>query len=208
VRRSGVQSRHSPGMPFRMCVPRSVKVMPDPTITSLTVLDTKTSPGLARFVAQCIILCSAFNLADASCLSPAGLIACKDRDFCDTFPGSWTPLSTCDTLREMKRLGFRFHRMQYSPCRVFVAIPERIDFCILYPCIRQIKVSINRLHGARRLTRATIDTFPRVDVELAVLPSLTLNARHRADAHARLILDVNAWFCNYERHANNPRRVE
>ena len=30
-----------------MCVPRSVKVMPDPAIRSLTVLDTRTSPAWA-----------------------------------------------------------------------------------------------------------------------------------------------------------------
>src|SRR5437016_5557337 len=30
-----------------------------------------------------------------------------------------------------------------------------------------------------------------------------MNASHRADADARLILDVNARFCNHERHSHN-----
>src|SRR5262249_79317 len=30
-----------------------------------------------------------------------------------------------------------------------------------------------------------------------------MNASHRADANARLILDVNARFCNHERHSHN-----
>jgi hypothetical protein len=31
-----------------------------------------------------------------------------------------------------------------------------------------------------------------------------MNARDRADAHARLILDVNARFCNHEGHFPSP----
>ena len=71
---------------------------------------------------------------------------------------------------ECTTLGFRFHRMHQDPCGVFIAIPERIDFFILDLFIRQFAFGKNRLHGARRLTSATIDTFTRVDVELAVLP--------------------------------------
>src|SRR5438093_2199986 len=44
---SGIKSRHSPGSPLKMYVPRSVKVRPDPATRSLTVLDTRTSPGWA-----------------------------------------------------------------------------------------------------------------------------------------------------------------
>src|SRR5215472_13676041 len=44
---SGAKSRHSPGIPLNTCVPRSLKVMSDPAIKSLTVLDTRTSPGCA-----------------------------------------------------------------------------------------------------------------------------------------------------------------
>src|SRR5262245_11386129 len=38
---------HSPGTPFRACVPRSTNRIPEPTTRSLTVLDTSTSPGSA-----------------------------------------------------------------------------------------------------------------------------------------------------------------
>ena len=40
------------------------------------------------------------------CLSPAGLIACKDGSLCDAFPGSWTPLSTFYKLLEIERARF------------------------------------------------------------------------------------------------------
>jgi hypothetical protein len=56
--------------------------------------------------------------------------------------------------------------------------------------IGQIESGIDRLRWTRRFTRATIDAFMGVDVELVVLPCVTMNARDRADTDARLILDV------------------
>src|SRR5215470_5628077 len=44
---SGAKSRHSPGSCLRTWLPRSVNEMPDPVTSSLTVLDTRTSPGCA-----------------------------------------------------------------------------------------------------------------------------------------------------------------
>jgi hypothetical protein len=43
----------------------------------------------------------------AYCLSPAGLIVCKDGSLCDAFPGSWTSLSTFYKLLEIERVWFR-----------------------------------------------------------------------------------------------------
>src|SRR5262249_16396432 len=82
-----------------------------------------------------------------------------------------------------------------------VAIPEGINVSVHPPCRRQVELTIDSFHGAHRLTRATIDALIRIDVELAILPGIKMNARHRADAHARLIHDVNAGCCNHEGHA-------
>src|SRR5215470_8626464 len=35
-------------------------------------------------------------------------------------------------------LGFRFHHLYHGPCRLFIAIPERINFFILRPFVGQI----------------------------------------------------------------------
>jgi putative ABC transport system substrate-binding protein len=40
--------RHSPGTPVKACMPRSSNAMPEPTTKSFTVLETRTSPGIAR----------------------------------------------------------------------------------------------------------------------------------------------------------------
>src|SRR5262245_3417414 len=45
--RSTANSRHSPGMPFSSCAPRSVNLMPDPATRSLTVFETSTSSAAA-----------------------------------------------------------------------------------------------------------------------------------------------------------------
>src|SRR5262249_55381401 len=82
-----------------------------------------------------------------------------------------------------------------------VAIPEGIDVGIHPPYCRQVEFPVDSFHGANRLTRATIDALIRIDVELTILPGVKMNARHRADAHTRLIHDVNAGCCNHEGHA-------
>src|SRR5262249_49800572 len=81
------------------------------------------------------------------------------------------------------------------------AIPEGIDLGVRPPCRRQVEFVINRLHGAYGLTRSTIDTFIWIDVEFTILPSVKMYTRHRADAHARLVYDINAGFSNHEGHA-------
>jgi hypothetical protein len=45
--RSAANMRHSPGIPLRDWVPRSLKCNPEPATRSFTVLDTKTSLALA-----------------------------------------------------------------------------------------------------------------------------------------------------------------
>src|ERR1700730_1801884 len=40
--------RHSPGTPVKACMPRFSNAMPEPTTKSFTVLETRTSPGIAR----------------------------------------------------------------------------------------------------------------------------------------------------------------
>src|SRR5712691_1985526 len=85
--------------------------------------------------------------------------------------------------------------------RLGIAKPERIDVDIRHPWRREVIFVINRLHRARGLACPAINAFMRIDVELPILSGVKMNTRHRADAHARLVHDINAGFRNHKGHA-------
>src|SRR5262249_51958010 len=69
---------HSPGTPFSWCWPRSLNANPEPTTRSLTVLETKTSPGPASAETRAP-MCTAIPATDSPMTSHSPV---------------WTPMRT------------------------------------------------------------------------------------------------------------------
>jgi hypothetical protein len=61
------------------------------------------------------------------------------------------------------------------------------------PLARDVRIRKNRLDGALRLTRTTIDAFVRVDVKLILG---LINAIDRANLDATRVFRLDAWFGN------------
>jgi hypothetical protein len=74
-----------------------------------------------------------------------------------------------------------------------------VNLNIIPPLLRHIFIAINRFNRAGGLTRAAIDAFIRIDVEMVYRLEIRLilawmNAIYRANVNARGILCADAWF--------------
>jgi len=70
-----------------------------------------------------------------------------------------------------------------------------------FPLRWNIIFVIDRLNGADRLTSAAINALVRLDVEHAIA---FIDAIDRAFLDTRLVLDIDARFCNYICHGLTP----
>ena len=66
------------------------------------------------------------------------------------------------------------------------------------PIWRNVSVDEDRVDGALRLAKSTVDTLVRVDVDHVIA---FVNAVHRANSHARLVFDADTRFGYNVRHA-------
>src|SRR5262245_19820206 len=76
-----------------------------------------------------------------------------------------------------------------------------VDLGVLLPLGRQLIVDEDRLDGAHRFTRATVDALIRMDVEHRLA---LVDAIHGTDFHAGLVLDIDAGFRDHVRHSDLP----
>jgi hypothetical protein len=74
-----------------------------------------------------------------------------------------------------------------------------VDLNIIPPLLRHIFIAVNRFNGTGGLTRAAIDAFIRIDIEMferLEIPFILarVNAIYRANVDARGIFCADAWF--------------
>src|SRR5262245_31502559 len=76
-----------------------------------------------------------------------------------------------------------------------------VDVGVLLPLGRQLIIDEDRLDGADRFARTTVDALIRMDVEHRLA---LVDAIHGTDFHAGLVLDIDAGFRDHVRHSDLP----
>src|SRR5581483_5232829 len=113
--------------------------------------------------------------------------------------GAHAPAGGRDPRRRRAGLGDLALRLA-GRVRALEDVPVLGD--IRLPLRRHVFLGKDRRDGAFRLARPAVDALVRMDVELVLA---LVDAIHRADVHARAVLDVDARLGDYVRHRGSIR---